>query len=93
MTFEELKELEQNTELFFAGTFNGIFKVKFSKIKNNKVYLKFDEKDYPYEVILCSEFLFKRKDEAIVSIYIKTKNKNVLMDYKDELKRYPELFV
>ena len=93
MTFEELKELEQNTELFFAGTSNDIYKVKFSKIKNNKCYLKFDDKDYSYEVILCSEFLFKRKDEAIVYIYNKTKNKNVLMDYKDELKRYPELFV
>ena len=93
MTFEELKELEQNTELFFVGTSNDIYKVKFSKIKNNKCYLKFDDKDYSYEVLLCSDFLFKRKDEAIVSIYNKTKNKNILMDHKDELKRYPELFV
>ncbi len=93
MIFEELKELEQNTELFFVSTSNCIHKVKFSKIKNNKVYLKFDDKDYSYEVLLCSEFLFKRKDEAILYIYNKTKNKNVLMDYKDELKRYPELFV
>ena len=93
MTFEELKELEQNTELFFVGTYNDVHKVKFSKIKNNKCYLKFDDKDYSFEVILCLEFLFKRKDEAILYIYNKTKNKNVLMDYKDELKRYPELFV
>ena len=42
--------------------------------KNNKCYLKFDDKDYSYEVLLCSDFLFKRKDEAIVSIYNKTKN-------------------
>ena len=93
MIFEELKELEQNTELFFVDTSNDIYKVKFSKFKNNKIYLKFDDKDYSYEVLLCSEFLFKRKDEAILYIYNKTKNKNVLMDYKDELKRYPELFV
>lgn len=93
MTFEELKELEQNTELFFVSTFNDIYKVKFSKLKKNKVYLIFDGKYYPYEAPLCSEFLFKRKDEAIVHIYNKTKNKNVLMDYKDELIRYPELFV
>lgn len=93
MTFEELKELEQNTELFFVSTSNYIHKVKFSKFKNNKVYFKFDDKDYPYDAFLCSEFLFKRKDEAIVHIYNKTKNKNVLMEHKDELKRYPELFV